>query len=107
MLGGDRRSRRRSIAEPWPERPAGQRLAGDALNRDTEEDEIDVRVNGRTVPPLALEDERTQARRIVAISVDRLDRREEGAMDEAVPEAQPALGCLVDIVLTQVGYGIG
>ena len=59
------------------------------------------------MPPFALEDEGAKPGGIVAVGVDRLDRREEGAVGEAVAEGQPPLGAPVDVILAKVGNGVG
>ena len=107
ILGGDRRAGRRAEAQARAERPVRQRRAGDPLDRDAEQDEVDVRIDRRAVAPFALQDEGAQPVGIVAIGVDRLDRGQEGAVGEAVAEGQPALGRVGDVILAQVGDRVG
>jgi hypothetical protein len=105
-LGRDRRPRRRPVAEARRQRPVRERRAGDPLDRDPEQDEVDVGIDGRAGPPLALQDEGPEPRRVAAIGVDRLDRGEEGAVGEAVAEGQPPLGRL-EIILAKVRDRVG
>ena len=59
------------------------------------------------MPPFALQDERTQPVGIIAIGVEGLDRRQKGAMRQAIAERQPPFGCPRHIILPQVGNRIG
>src|SRR5690349_22453085 len=75
-LGRHRRTLR-AITELTSERPGRQRCAYQSLDRDTQEDEIDVGIDRWSLWPLALQHVRTQSRRIAVQCVDRLDRGEE------------------------------
>ncbi len=57
--------------------------------------------------PFALQHEGAQAVRIIAIGVDRLDGGEEGAVREAVAKGEPAFRGIGDVILAQVGDGVG
>jgi hypothetical protein len=93
----------RREAEARPGVHLADRDALQPLERDAEQDEVDVGIDRRgQVPPLALQDERTQRRGIGAIGVDRLHRREGGEMAEAVPEGDAALPA-VGMILAEVG----
>jgi hypothetical protein len=57
--------------------------------------------------PFALQHEGAQPFGIVAIGVDRLDRGQEGAVGQAIAKGQPAFRRMDDIVLAQIGDGLG
>ena len=123
-----RRARRRSRHAPrraapgrarcsarWPRicrvgaeaRPAGsgcaaERRAGQPLDGDAEQHEIDVGIDRRPRLPDPLQNERAQRRRIEAVGVERLDRRQVGFVAQALAEGQPAFRRR-RIVLPQVG----
>ena len=52
-----------------------QRLSGDALDGDAEQHEVDVGIDRRPALPDALQDEGAQGLGILAVGVERLDRR--------------------------------
>jgi hypothetical protein len=76
----------RAFLRPGREREARrkrlrlQRLASHAFDRDTKQDEVDVRIDRRPVSPNALQNKRAERFWVLAKGVERFDRREEGLM---------------------------
>ncbi len=79
-----------------------QRLAREAFDRDAEQDEIDVGIDGRTSPPFPLKHECAKGLRILPVAVERLDPGQVRLVLQALAERQPALGGVGDVVLPQI-----
>ena len=89
---------------PSPSGQAPSGCAGQPLDRDAEQDEVDVGIDRRGVCFHSRCSTKARSRvGIVAIGVDRLDRGKERAVRQAVAEGQRALVGAGDIVLAQVG----
>ncbi len=78
-----------------------QRAAGQAFQRDAEEDEIDVGIDRWTRVPYALKHEGTQGLRILTVRIERLDGRQMRVVGEALTEGEATLGC-IHVVLAQI-----
>ena len=107
MFSGDRWPGRWPPAQPRRQALRIERATRQAFDRNAEEQEVDVRIDRRAGAPGALQDEGPQAIRIVPIGVDRFDGGQMGAMRQAIPERQPAFGGAGNVVLTQIGNGVG
>ena len=88
--------------EAWPERLFDQRLAREAFDRDAEQDEIDVGINGRTSPPFPLKHECAKGLRILPVAVEGLDPGQVRLVLQALAERQLALGGVGDVVLPEI-----
>ena len=78
-------------AKPVRQRQLASEHAGQPLDGNAQQHEIDVGIDRRARPPDPLQDEGAQRRRILAIGVERLDRRQVRLVAQALAERQPPL----------------
>jgi hypothetical protein len=80
--------------------------AGQALDGDAEEDEIDIGIDGWSGAPIALQHEVAQQAGVRAIGIERENAWKRRLMPETLPEGDLALPTL-QILLGEVGNGAG